>query len=132
MQVLVIDDDTECLQILEIWLTRLGCRSLLAPTAADGLRLAVVHLPALILLDLELSTNTAPIEDGAWFLERLRGDPVTAGIAVAVHSASVYRRGEIPEHLMGVHDHLAKPFTSDQLGELIARHGFVKPPSLTA
>ncbi len=83
--VLMIDDEETSRYVLRQMLT--GCGPLRvqeAETGADGLRLARSWRPDLILLDLRL-----PDVDGFDVMDRLSGDPATAGIPVIVCTSSV-------------------------------------------
>ena len=80
---LVVDDDPDILLLLN---TRYGARGhevAVALTCAEGLSVAALHPPDLILLDFRL-----PQMDGARFIEILRADELTKRIPVIVMSAT--------------------------------------------
>jgi signal transduction histidine kinase/CheY-like chemotaxis protein len=83
--VLIIDDEETSRYVLRQMLA--GCEPMRvqeAETGADGLRLARAWQPDVVLLDLRL-----PDIDGFDVMDRLRADPVTAGLPVIVCTSSV-------------------------------------------
>lgn len=83
--VVVIDDEETSRYVLRQMLATCGSPSISeAETGAEGVRLVQARLPDAVLLDLRL-----PDVDGFDVLERLRADPVTAGIPVIVCTSSV-------------------------------------------
>ena len=82
--VLIIEDNEKNLKLARDLLQYHGFRTIDAPDAETGLRLASESKPDLILMDIEL-----PGMDGVTALEHLRADPVIAGIVVVAFTASV-------------------------------------------
>ncbi|MCD4500481.1 response regulator [Chromobacterium vaccinii] len=80
--ILLIDDDSVFGQMLVAMNRRLGYKTLLAPTGAEGLELAAEHGPAGILLDLGL-----PDMDGTQVLHEIKTRPALADIPVYIVSA---------------------------------------------
>jgi two-component system KDP operon response regulator KdpE len=108
--ILIIDDEPSIRKLLEITLQAHDFKTAMATTAKEGLTLAAMHPPDLILLDLGL-----PDADGQEVLVQLRewfSNPV---IILSVRNAEedIVRALE-----NGANDYLVKPFRT---GELIAR-----------
>jgi two-component system, cell cycle response regulator DivK len=82
--VLIVEDNEKNLKLTRDLLQYHGFRTLEAPDAESGLRLAADHAPDVILMDIEL-----PGMDGVTALEHLRADPTTAACTVVAVTASV-------------------------------------------
>lgn len=110
MSILIIDDEAQIRKLLEITLNSNDYHTLLAATAREGITMAVVHPPDLIVLDLGL-----PDEDGQVVLRKLREWYLGAIIILSVRSSEE----DIVKALdNGANDYLTKPFRT---GELLAR-----------
>lgn len=84
-----------------------------ARTAEEALVRAPQLRPSLVLMDLNM-----PGMDGVEATRRLRDDPTTAGIAVAILSAQAFAEDVQRARDAGCVDYLAKPIGA---GELLAR-----------
>jgi two-component system, cell cycle response regulator DivK len=82
--VLIVEDNEKNLKLARDLLRYHGFRTIEAPDAETGLRIASNAKPDIILMDIEL-----PGIDGVTALERLRADPAIAGIVVVAFTASV-------------------------------------------
>jgi len=110
MSVLIIDDEVQIRKLLEITLESNDYHAISAATAREGITMAVVHPPDLIILDLGL-----PDEDGQLVLQKLREWYLGAIIILTVRSSEE----DIIKALdNGANDYLTKPFRT---GELLAR-----------
>ncbi|MEI8085264.1 MAG: response regulator transcription factor [Paludibacter sp.] len=108
--ILIIDDEVQIRKLLEITLNSNDYHTLLASTAREGITMAVVHPPDLIVLDLGL-----PDEDGQIVLQKLREWYLGAILILSVRSSEE----DIVKALdNGANDYLTKPFRT---GELLAR-----------
>ncbi len=108
--ILIIDDEAQIRKLLEITLNSNDYQTLSASTAREGISIAVVHPPELIILDLGL-----PDEDGQQVLTKLREWYQGAIIILSVRSSEE----DIIKALdRGANDYLTKPFRT---GELLAR-----------
>ena len=116
--VLYIEDNQANVRLVQRILSlREGVGAMVAMQASLGLDLARMHIPDLILLDLNL-----PDMPGAEALRRLRADPLTSGIPVVIVSADA-TAGQISRlQAEGAADYLAKPFEITRLLELVDRH----------
>jgi two-component system KDP operon response regulator KdpE len=110
MNILIIDDEVQIRKLLEITLISNDYHTTSASTAKEGITMAVVHPPDLIVLDLGL-----PDEDGQVVLCKLREWFLGAIIILSVRSSEE----DIVKALdNGANDYLTKPFRT---GELLAR-----------
>lgn len=79
VSILVIDDDSMAVELMEAMLTGKGFRVLKRYGGQEGIALARREVPALIVLDLLM-----PEIDGFTLVERLRADLVTAAIPIVI------------------------------------------------
>jgi len=105
--ILLIDDDANFGMAVVDINRRLGYKTVVALTAADGLMLASRYHPAGILLDLGL-----PDRDGADVLQDLKTSPELASIPVYIISG---RDHESAPDLNGIVGYLQKPLVSSQI-----------------
>jgi CheY-like chemotaxis protein len=114
-RILVIDDNTDHLEILTI---ELGKRYEVF-TAADGLdgyALAVNGHIAVIVLDI-----TMPLVDGWTVLNKLRTNPITRHIPVIILTALELEAVQSGAHRLGVFSIMRKPTDLKGVGQEIAR-----------
>jgi CheY-like chemotaxis protein len=111
--VLVVEDDEPLRELLEGVLELEGYH-VLSGLGEEALRLARIHRPAVILLDLLM-----PGMSGVEVSQRLRADPSTAGIPIVGMSAQ--DRLVTIGVRMPVDDFLAKPFGLEALHETVGR-----------
>jgi DNA-binding response OmpR family regulator len=111
MRVLVIEDEPRLARHITAALMRANHQSSARHDGAEGLRAALLDLPELVILDLNL-----PKLDGLTVLSRLRQAQCPARILILT------ARGQVGDRVKGLKagadDYLAKPFSMD---ELIAR-----------
>ena len=81
--ILIIEDNALNRKLVRDVLQAKGYRTLESETAEEGVRLAREHLPALVLMDIQL-----PGMNGIDALGLLRSDPATRGIPVIAVTAS--------------------------------------------
>ncbi|MGE5282438.1 MAG: response regulator transcription factor [Chloroflexota bacterium] len=110
--VLVVDDEPTIVEVVSRYMERAGYETLAAADGAEALRLAGLHDPDLVVLDLML-----PEIDGLEVMRRLHdgdGKPVPVILLTA--------RGEESDRLVGLRrgadDYVVKPFSP---AELVAR-----------
>ena len=82
--VLVVEDNDKNMKLARDILQAKGYATIEAITGEDGVRLAKEHLPALVLMDIQL-----PGINGIEALRQLRADLATASIPVIAVTASV-------------------------------------------
>src|SRR3954454_13141561 len=114
--VLVVDDESTIAEIVARYIERAGFKAYQAMDGFEALRLAELHRPDLVVLDLML-----PGVDGIEVMRRLHERP---GKRVAVILLTA--RGEESDRLVGLRhgadDYVVKPFSP---AELVARVGAI-------
>lgn len=112
-KILVIEDETDILEVIEYNLKREGYRVACVGDCEDGLKVARGMAPDLVLLNLML-----PGLDGIEVCRRLKSDSVTADTRIIMVAA----KGEESDIVLGLgvgaDDYITKPFSPR---ELIAR-----------
>ena len=103
-QILIVEDNPRNMKLARDVLDHHGYRTLEAADAEQGLVLARTEHPALILMDVQL-----PGMDGVAALDRLRGDPETAGIPVVALTAFAMRSDRERFLAAGFDGYLEKP-----------------------
>ncbi|MCU0514520.1 MAG: hybrid sensor histidine kinase/response regulator [Anaerolineae bacterium] len=108
--ILVIEDDVDILSEVVDWLTFDGYRASGAPDGQAGIRLALQHVPDLIISDINM-----PQVSGYRVLFELRSNPATALIPFIFLTARS-SRGDVRYGMeVGAADYITKPFTSVEL-----------------
>ncbi|RLC63895.1 MAG: hypothetical protein DRI80_02765 [Chloroflexota bacterium] len=130
-KILVVDDDTELLEM--IWLLleqRGGHQAILSTDAADGLAKALADPPDLAIIDVMM-----PGISGYDLCRRLRANPLTASIPIIILTARgqpVDRQAALDA---GADDYMAKPVMMAELlervNDLLAEKAAQKAPVLT-
>jgi len=103
-RVLVVEDNEKSMKLFRDVLQATGYRTLEARTAEDGVELAAVHLPALVLMDVQLPGIT-----GIEGLARLRRDERTAAIPVLALTAQAMHGDRERFLAAGFDAYLSKP-----------------------
>ena len=112
--ILVVDDTPEILKMLKKQLEHWGYRALVTSSGEEGLQLAELEQPDLILLDVLM-----PKMKGREVCTRLKANPVTEHIPVMFLTAL-----GLPDHVkagldLGAEDYIMKPFRPEELKERI-------------
>jgi two-component system cell cycle response regulator DivK len=97
-------------------LEQVGGQVLSAGTAEEGLRLAAIEPPDLILMDVELPGMT-----GYEATRRLKADPATAAIPVVILTAQAIREDEAKARATGCDGYLTKPVDTSVFRETLRR-----------
>ena len=115
-KVLVVDDEDDILQFLGLVLRERGYDVLTASAGREALAVAQRERPDFVLLDVMM-----PQMDGWEVLRRLKADPRTAEIPVAIVSARTGAKDRAEGLRAGAADYICKPFSLDELlGKLAA------------
>ena len=108
--VLVVDDETDILELVVFNLERQQFKVLTADNGITAVQVAKEKIPDLIVLDLML-----PGMDGFSVFRELRADPRTNGIPVLMLTA----KGEVNDRIagleLGADDYVTKPFSPREL-----------------
>jgi two-component system KDP operon response regulator KdpE len=110
MKVLVIDDEPQIRRALRAGLERSNCEVFLAASGEEGLDIAAMHSPDVIILDLAM-----PGLDGYEVCKQLR---TWSKAPIIVLSVRATEEDKIQALDIGADDYLTKPFG---IGELLAR-----------
>ena len=108
--ILIVEDDRATAELVRLYLIREGYRAIVAADGAEGLRLALEHDPALIVLDLML-----PRMDGLELCRTLRAD---SNVPIIMVTARVEEEDRLTGLDLGADDYVTKPFSPR---ELVAR-----------
>lgn len=108
--ILIIDDETHIVKLLEMNLRNRGYESICAYTGEQGIELARSRRPDLVLLDVML-----PGIDGIAVCRALKTDAVTRRIPVLMLSAKSEGRDKISGLEGGADDYITKPFDLREL-----------------
>ncbi|MDM8559258.1 hybrid sensor histidine kinase/response regulator [Candidatus Parabeggiatoa sp. HSG14] len=111
--ILVVDDNTQNLQMLGDLLKKSGYRSALAEAGDEALDFVKTRLPDLILLDIMM-----PKMDGLEVCRQLKQNPSTKDIPIIFLSAKSRKEDIIKGLEMGAVDYITKPF---HIKELLTR-----------
>jgi len=92
------------------------CTLLEAGNGQEGLEIAMVEIPDLIVLDV-----TMPIMTGLEALKRIKGFPPLAKTRVIMLTAESKKETVLELIKLGINGYIVKPFTSEQLIEKAGR-----------
>ena len=115
--VLVIDDKSDIVRLLEYNFSKAGYRVLTAQSGEEGLERAQKHSPDIVVLDV-----TMPGLDGWEVCRRLRRDSATSSLPLIMLSAKAEEEDRILGLELGADDYVTKPFG---VRELLVRVGAV-------
>jgi CheY-like chemotaxis protein len=116
-RILCIEDNEQNLYLITFILTAVGHEVLQARSGQEGIAVAALRLPDLILLDIQL-----PEMDGYEVARRLRGDPAlskTPLIAVTSYAMPGDRERALAS---GCDDYIEKPINPETFAEQVACH----------
>ena len=113
--VLIVDDDADIARLVQVNLESAGYRCIIASDGVEALSL-VAREP----FDAVLTGVTMPRMDGFELVRRIRGDPRTVDLPIAIVSA----RSKMADKRMGLEvgadDYLTKPFDPTELVRHVA------------
>ncbi|MBW1975980.1 MAG: response regulator transcription factor [Deltaproteobacteria bacterium] len=105
-RILVIEDETDILEVVRYNLAREGYKVRCARNGLDGLRVAQTELPDLIMLDLML-----PEMDGLDICRSLKADRKTEDIPIIMLTAKTEETDIVLGLELGADDYITKPFS---------------------
>ena len=106
-RILIVDDDPDLLNVCTVGLTALGHQVWTAQTGAEGLDLAAIRAPEVIVLDLGL-----PDQDGLGVCRRIR---TWSDVPIVVLSADGSEDRKVDALDQGADDYMTKPFGMREL-----------------
>lgn len=113
-KILIIDDDVDTLRLVGLMLERQGYTIRTASDGAQALVAAKAEHPDLIVLDIMM-----PDMDGFEVTRRLRAEPSTAGIPIAMFTAKGQLEDKVAGYDAGVDEYLTKPIHPAELNARI-------------
>jgi DNA-binding response OmpR family regulator len=120
--IVIIDDETATVRLLEKYLEMKGFETLVASQAKIGLELIITHVPDAALIDLML-----PDMSGFEICEHVRATPETADVPVLMLTARTTASDVARGYEAGATRYLKKPLNLsalvDELHEIIALGG---------
>ncbi len=114
-RILVVDDEPHIRKLVAFSLQRRDHEVFEAEDGPRGIALALKEQPDLILMDVMM-----PMMTGLEALERLKADPATADIPVAMLSAKSQEYEQAEGLSRGAVKYVCKPFKPSELGDTVA------------
>ena len=115
--VLVVDDSLTVRRVTQRLLAREGYRVTLAKDGIEALARLAEERPAVLLTDIEM-----PRMDGFDLLRNVRAEPRLTGLPVVMITSRIAQKHRDFAVELGVDHYLGKPFSEDDLLDLVARY----------
>lgn len=115
-KILTVDDSKTVRRILAALFAPLGCTICEAADGEEGLSVAALEKPDLILLDYNM-----PVMDGLTMLQRLREDAAMRHTPVILLTAEAGAKNIAAAARLGARDYVTKPFQDEVLIAKVAR-----------
>jgi len=118
MNILLVDDDAECLGIMSKFVARLGHRVFESGNGRDALKILAGENIHIVLSDVSM-----PDMNGYQLLERIKGDPKLKETVVVLFTGYGDIKGAVGAMKNGAYDYLLKPIDVNELSIVIKRIG---------
>lgn len=115
VKILVVDDEPDCISIIQCRLEWCHYKVITATNGKDGLEKAANEKPDLVLLDIDM-----PVMNGHDMLKRMRKDPVLKDVPVIMVTAICEAKDVYVASSFGISDYVAKPIDFAKLIEKIS------------
>jgi two-component system cell cycle response regulator DivK len=115
--ILVVEDNERSMKLFRDVLQASGYRPLEAATGRQAVELAAVHVPALVLMDIQL-----PVLDGVSALGRLRANERTASIPVLAVTAQAMQGDREKLLAAGFDGYVSKPVNVVELLDTVRQY----------
>jgi chemosensory pili system protein ChpA (sensor histidine kinase/response regulator) len=115
--VLVVDDSLTVRRVTQRLLTREGYRVVLAKDGMDALEKLAQERPAIMLSDIEM-----PRMDGFDLVRNVRADTRLVGLPVVMITSRIAQKHRDYAAELGVDHYLGKPYSEEELLQLVARY----------
>ncbi|MFT3817704.1 MAG: Hpt domain-containing protein [Rubrivivax sp.] len=122
--VMVVDDSLTVRRVTQRLLTREGYRVVLAKDGMEAMEKLALERPAILLSDIEM-----PRMDGFDLVRNVRADARLAGLPVVMITSRIAQKHRDYAAELGVDHYLGKPYSEDELLQLVARHAGVATPA---
>ena len=126
-KILILDDEPHMLRVTELSLKKAGYEIITARNGREAINLAVIHLPALIVMDVSM-----PEMDGLAALRELKGNPATEGIPVIMLTTRGQNMTRAEAERSGAALYITKPFSPSALAAEARRIMPVTAPAFPA
>ncbi|MEP6985122.1 MAG: response regulator [Chloroflexota bacterium] len=113
--ILIVDDETSFLDILQIILQRAGYKTIVTTNGKEGLKLVYEHQPSLVVLD-----DMLPGISGGDICMTIKNDPTVSHIPVILYSAGPRVREREFIRQIGANASMSKPFKPKDVVQLVA------------
>jgi two-component system cell cycle response regulator DivK len=115
--ILVVDNDEKNRKLLRVVLQYSGYEVIEAENGEHGVQLAKLHIPALILMDIQM-----PVMDGIEAMKILKSDMSTSGIPVIALS-SYAMKGDRERFINeGFGSYISRPINIDETLEIVGKY----------
>ncbi len=114
--ILIVEDNEKNLKLARDILQFKGYRTLEATTATQGIELATMHVPQLILMDIQL-----PDLDGIAALRRLRAEPTMDAIPIIALTAFAMKGDRERFLSAGFDGYMVKPINVREFSEQVGQ-----------
>jgi len=115
-RILIADDDSGSLKLLDFRLKSVGYETILAADGGKALELATKENPDLILLDVMM-----PVMDGFQVLRKLKSREETKNIPVIMLTSKAQEKDVVSGLEGGATDYVTKPFSFAELNARVNR-----------
>ena len=109
-RILVVEDQEDNRQIVRDLLTNSGYEVIEALTGEEGINIAEVHIPDLILMDIQL-----PVIDGYEAARRIKEKPRLRHIPIIAVTSYALSGDDLKAAAAGCDDYVAKPYSPRKL-----------------
>jgi two-component system cell cycle response regulator DivK len=116
-KILIVEDNRDSLEILTLFINRIGCQTLKAKNSKEAIELTETERPDLIFMDMEL-----PDADGIKTAKVLKQNPRTCQIPIVAVTAWISDLWREKAAQAGIVDYLIKPVAPQTLKEAIERY----------
>jgi DNA-binding response OmpR family regulator len=113
--ILIVDDETSFLDILQIILQRAGYKTIVTTNGKEGLNMVYEHRPNLVVLD-----DMLPGISGGDICMTLKNDPSVSDIPVILYSAGPRVREREFIRQIGANATISKPFKPKDVVAMVA------------
>jgi len=122
--VMVVDDSLTVRRVTQRLLTREGYRVVLAKDGLEAVEKLALERPAILLSDIEM-----PRMDGFDLVRNVRADARLSGLPVVMITSRIAQKHRDYAAELGVDHYLGKPYSEDELLQLVARYAGVATPA---
>ncbi len=116
-KILVVDDEPDILEVARIILEKKGYEVITAKDGNEALEKVSASKPDLIILDIIM-----PRKSGLEVCKILKSDPETASIPILMFTVLGRNRDREQGLKAGADDYLVKPFSAEELVNIIKKH----------